>query len=142
MIERVRHQHSRALARRGRFLECRQRDEEQSLARPGDRHQVAIGIDHRRRQMEPLVEPIRGGTPELRRADRQRIATPVGQVLDQGPLDHLGRRRLRLADREQKGTLMPRFDPLQQHVEPGEGVELEQRIEAVGHRRVGVRPNG
>jgi hypothetical protein len=29
------------------------------------------------------------------------------------------------------------FDSLQQRVEPGEGMESEQRIEAVGHRRVG-----
>jgi hypothetical protein len=40
---------------------------------------------------------------------------------------------LRLADREQKGTLMAWLDSLQQRIEPGEGMESEQRIEAVGH---------
>ena len=105
---------------------------EQGLARAGAGHDVLIRVEEALGQAISALQPIAHGPAEIRRAGGLRIARPLGLVALQDLGQEIGRGGLGLAHGEGQGRPAG-CHALQQGVQPGEGMELQQRIEPVGH---------
>ena len=132
MIEGARHQHGGPQALALPFRHGGQRQMEQRFPRPGAGHDVLVRVEEALGQMISALQPIAHGAAEIRRAGGLRIARPLGLLALQDLGQEIRRRRLGLAHRKSQHRPAG-CHALQQGIQPGEGVELQQRIEPVGH---------